>query len=266
VALPVFTSRLFRHSFIFVNADAGIAEPRDLIGRRVGVPDYTVSAAVWIRGMLQHDYGVEPRQLRWFLGGLNEPGHVIPLATRLPADVEIQEIPRDVALGRMLEAGELDAVISPGLPEVFKRGSPKVRRLFPNYPEVEADYFQRTGIVPIMHVVVMRRGVYEQNRWMARSLFDAFSAAKRASYRSLSETGAPRATLVWLQSYLEHERQVFGPDPWPYGFEPNRKTVEALATYAHEQGLAPRLVAAEELFAPETLNLVDSASGLGVRA
>jgi 4,5-dihydroxyphthalate decarboxylase len=253
IGLPVFTSRLFRHSFIFVNANSGIARPQDLVGRRVGVPDYTVSAAVWIRGMLQHDYGVAPSQLRWFLGGLNEPGHVVPLATRLPDDVEIQEIPSSETLGGLLEAGELDAVISPGLPEVFKRRSPKVRRLFENYPEVEADYFRRTGIVPIMHVVIMRRRIYEENRWIARSLYEGFSEAKRHCLRSLSETGAPRATLVWLQSYLEHERATFGADPWPYGFDANRKTIEALATYVHEQGLAERLVPAEELFAAETL-------------
>ena len=258
LGLPVFTSRLFRHSFIFVNVDAGIARPADLVGRRVGVTDYTVSAAVWIRGMLQDDYGVRPSQLRWFLGSLNEPGHVIPLATRRPEDVEIEEIPPDATLGGLLEAGELDAVISPGLPEVFKRGSPRVRRLFENYPEVEADYFRRTGIVPIMHVVVLRRRVYEANRWIARALFEAFCSAKRRSYRALSETGAPRASLVWLQSYLEHERQVFGTEPWPYGFEANRKTIEALTAYVHYQGLAERLLPAEELFAPETLDLVDS--------
>jgi len=255
VALPVITSRLFRHSFIFVNTDSGISGPKNLIGRRVGVPDYTVSAAVWIRGMLQHDYGVMPSQMRWLLGGLNEPGHVIPLATRLPANVDIQDIPAGSSLGAMLEAGDLDALISPGLPNVVKRRSPKVRRLFENYPDVEADYFRRTGIVPIMHIVVVRRSTYEENRWIARSLYDAFCEAKRVCYRSLSETGAPRTTLVWLQSYLEHERQVFGADPWPYGFEANRKTLEALATYVHEQGLAERLVPAESLFAPETLDI-----------
>lgn len=255
LALPVITSRLFRHSFIFINSDSGIASPTDLIGRRIGVPDYTVSAAVWIRGMLQHDYGVLPSQMRWFLGGLNEPEHVIPLATRLPGDVEIQHIPSVASLGAMLEAGDLDALISPGLPTVVKQGSPRVRRLFENYPEVEADYYRRTGIVPIMHIAVVRRSVYEENRWIARSLYDAFGEAKRLCYRTLSETGAPKAALVWLQSYLEHERQVFGDDSWPYGFEANRTTLEALATYVYEQGLAERLVPVESLFAPETLDM-----------
>jgi 4,5-dihydroxyphthalate decarboxylase len=200
--------------------------------------------------------------MRWFLGGLNEPGHVVPLATRLPADVEIQDIPDGTSLGGLLEAGELDALMSPGLPDVVKRRSPRVRRLFQDYPEVEADYFHRTGIVPIMHVVVIRRGVYERNPWMAPALFEAFCTAKRAAYRSLTETGAPKATLVWLQSYLEREREIFGPDPWPYGFEANRRTVEALATYVHEQGLAERVVPAESLFAPETLELEDSTQSI----
>jgi len=255
VGLPVFTSRLFRHSFIFVNRDAGIDKPSDLVGRRVGVTDYTVSAAVWIRGMLQHDYDVLPSQMRWFLGGLNEPGHVVPLGTRLPDGVEIQQIPAGRALSEMLEAGDIDALISPGVPDVVKRRSPKVRRLFESYPEIEADYYRRTGIVPIMHVVVVRRSTYEQNPWIARSLYEAFCEAKRLGYRTLTETGAAKVTLVWLQAHLERERQVFGEDPWPYGFEANRTTLEALATYVYEQGLAGRLVPAESLFAPETLNL-----------
>jgi len=257
VGIPVFTSRLFRHSFIFINTDSGIARPGDLVGRRVGTTDYSVSAAVWIRGMLQHDYGVLPSQMRWYLGGLNDTRPVVPLATRRPTDVEIQDIPSDATLGGLLEAGELDAVISPGVPDVIKRGSPKVRRLFQNYPEVEADYFRRTGIVPIMHMVVVRRGVYERDPWVARSLYVAFCAAKRISYRSLGDTGAPRVTLTWLQAWLEKEREVFGDNPWPYGFKPNRKTIEALTTYVQEQGLAERLVPPESLFAEDTLDLED---------
>jgi len=253
VALPVFTSRLFRHSFIFVNGGAGIERPSDLVGRRVGVTDYTVSAAVWIRGMLEHDYDVKPSQMRWFLGGLNEPGHVIPLGARLPGDVEVQQIPEGRALSEMLEAGDLDALVSPGVPAAVKRRSPKVRRLFENYPEVEADYFRRTGIVPIMHVVIVRRSTYEKNPWIARSLYDAFCEAKRICYRTLTETGAAKVTLVWLQAHIERERQVFGDDPWPYGFEANKKTIDALAAYVYEQGLAERLIPAEELFAGETL-------------
>jgi 4,5-dihydroxyphthalate decarboxylase len=257
VGIPIVTSRLFRHSFIFVNTETGISRPEDLVGRRVGVTDYSVSAAVWIRGLLQHDYGVAPGQMRWFLGGLNDSNPVVPLANRRPSDVEIQDIPPGATLGGLLEAGELDAVISPGVPDVIRRGSPKVRRLFENYPDIEADYFRRTGIVPIMHMIIVRRGVYEANPWVARSLFDAFCAAKQASYRTLGDTGAPRVMLTWLQAYLQKEREVFGSNPWPYGFEANRKSIEALTTYVYEQGLAEEPVAPESLFAEETLTLED---------
>jgi 4,5-dihydroxyphthalate decarboxylase len=144
--------------------------------------------------------------------------------------------------------------MAPGVLEVFKRGSPRVRRLFPNYQEVEADYYRRTGIVPIMHMIVIRRRVYEANPWVARSLYDGFVEAKRLCYKRMDDTGAAAASLVWLQAHLEAERAVFGPDHWPYGFAPIRKTVEALTTYVYEQGLSDRQVAVEELFAPELLD------------
>ena len=253
IGIPVFTSRLFRHSFIFVNTDSGIQTPQDLVGRRVGVPDYTVTAALWIRGMLQHEYGVAPNQISWFLGGLNDPAPVRPLGSRLPEDVRIAHVNPGESLGALLEAGKLDAVIAPGTPAVFKNRSPKVRRLFPNYPEVEADYYRRTGIVPIMHVVVLRRTVYDQHPWVARALFDAFERAKSRCLHDLQDTGAPRVTLTWLQAHLEAERAVFGDDPWPYGLEANRKSVEALTTYSYEQGIIERPVSVESLFAAETL-------------
>jgi len=255
IGLPVFTSRLFRHSFIFVNVDSGITKPQDLIGRRVGVTDYSVTAAVWIRGLLQHDYGVAPNQMQWFLGGLNAPGPVVPLATRRPDDVRVQSIPEGTSLSQLLEDGQLDALISPGLPEAIRRGSPKVRRLFPNYQEVEADYYRRTGIVPIMHTLVVRRAIYQQHPWIARSLYEAFDEAKRRCYRWLEETGAPKFTLTWLQAHVEAERAIFGTDHWPYGLEANRRTLEALVTYVYEQGLSERPVPVEELFAEETLAL-----------
>lgn len=251
VGIPVFTSRLFRHSFIFVRPDGPIRTPQDLIGRRVGIPDYTVTAAVWIRGMLQHDYGVAPNQIEWFLGGLDRPVPVRPLGYRLPSDVRISAIPEGKTLGRMLEDGELDAVISPGLPEAVKRRSPKIRRLFENYREVEEDYYRRTGIVPIMHTLVIRRTVYEESRWIARQLFDAFCEAKRIAMAELAETGAPKVTLTWLQDALERERAIFGEDPWPYGFQANRRTLEAFTAYSYEQGLCERHVLADSLYAEE---------------
>ncbi len=253
IGIPVFTSRLFRHSFIFVNPAGSVKEPRDLIGKRVGIPDYTVTAAVWVRGLLQHDYGVAPNQIDWCQGGLDRPIPVRPLAYRLPEDVKIGPAPEGKALGPMLEAGELDAVISPGLPEAFKRGSPKVRRLFSNYREVELDYYRRTGIVPIMHTLAMRRAIYDANPGLARRLYDAFCTAKRHALAEISETGAPKVTLTWLQEALEREREVFGEDPWPYGFAPNRKTLEAFTAYSYEQGLCQTHVPAETLYATDLL-------------
>jgi 4,5-dihydroxyphthalate decarboxylase len=255
VGIPVFTSRLFRHSFIFVNTDSGISEPKDLIGKRMGVTDYTVTAAVWMRGLLEHDYGVAPDQMEWFLGGLDEPGKVIPLAPKIPGSVKIEQMREGISLGDALESGELDAVMTPGMPRVIKQRAPHVRRLFPNFHEVEADYFRRTGIVPIMHVLAVRRAIYEANPWMAASLFRGFTESKRRSYEWLQETGAPRTTLTWLQAYLDEERRLFGEDFWPYGIEPNRKTLEAFMSYVYEQGLCDRLVSIDELFARETLAL-----------
>ena len=256
IGIPVFTSRLFRHSFVFVNPERGVVKrPEDLIGKRVGLTDYSVTAAVWIRGFLQHDHGVAPEQVQWLIGGLNDPNQLVPLATERPSNVHVEQIPAGTCLNELLEAGEIDALGSPGLPLGIIKGSPRVQRLFPNYREVEADYYRRTGIVPIMHVFVVRRTVYEKNPWVAESLFRGFERAKEICYHALAETGAPKATLVWLQSYLESERAIFGPDHWPYGFAANRKTIEALTRYVHEQGLAARLVPPERLFATETLAL-----------
>jgi len=255
VGIPVFTSKVFRHSFIFVNPASGIEVPQDLVGRRVGVTDYTITASLWIRGLLEHDYGVAPDQMHWYLGGLDDPGRLVPLGARLPPSVLIDQIPEGTSLTSLLIDGELDAIVSAGMPRLFTEGSPHIRRLFPNYQEVEADYYRRTGIVPIMHVMVLRRASYEREPRIAATLFKAFDEAKQLCYRRLGETGAPRTTLVWLQAHLDAERAVFGPDFWPYGVEANRKSLEALVTYSYEQGLSERPVAVEELFAPETLGL-----------
>ncbi|HZT06837.1 MAG TPA: ABC transporter substrate-binding protein [Chloroflexota bacterium] len=255
IGIPVFTSRLFRHSFIYVNTDSGIEAPQDLIGKRVGVPDYTITAAVWIRGLLQHDYGVAPEQIHWLIGGLDTPAKILPLAPRLPSNVKIEQTPDGSILGDMLERGALDAVVCASIPRVFLQGASRVRRLFPDYHRVEADYYRRTGIVPIMHVVALRRSIYEEHRWIAASLYRAFSQSKARCYEWLRQTGAPRTTLTWLQAYLDEEREIFGNDPWPYGVAANRSSIEALTLYVYEQGLCERRVATDELFAPETLDL-----------
>ncbi|MCL5959359.1 MAG: ABC transporter substrate-binding protein [Chloroflexi bacterium] len=254
VAIPVFPSRFFRHSGIFVNTDAGIERPEDLAGKRVGMPEYEVTAAVWTRGFLQHDHGVTPDQVLWFTGGVEQPGRKEKLSLRLPADVRVQPIPEGRTLSGMLESGELDALAVARTPSCFLRGSPKVRRLFPDYRTVEMEYYKRTGIFPIMHTLAIREEVYRNNRWVADSLYKAFCQAKEACYHRMIETGWSTYTLPWFGAELDASREVLGYDLWPYGLEPNRTTLEALAQYSYEQGLAETRPEIESLFAPSTLD------------
>lgn len=251
LAIPVFTSRFFRHSCIFVNAAAGIERPEDLKGRRVGVPEYQMTAAVWIRGFLEDDYGVRPADLRWFQGGLEQPGRSEKLPIQVPG-VEITPITPEQTLSSLLAAGRLDAVLGARAPSTFD--GRRVKRLFPDYRTVEADYFKRTGLFPIMHTVVLRRELLARHPWVARSLYDAFSAAKARAMAELGSSVALAATLPWLVAEVESARALMGEDYWPYGVEPNRPTLEALARYSYEQGLSARVVSVDELFAPSTLD------------
>jgi 4,5-dihydroxyphthalate decarboxylase len=251
VAIPVFTSRFFRHSCVFVHADSGIERPEDLKGKRVGVPEYQRTAAVWIRGFLQDDYGVSPSDVRWFQGGLEQTGRSEKLAIEIPA-VDIRPIEPDQTLSSMLASGELDAYIGARAPSSFDRQ--RVRRLFPNFKVDEAEYYRRTSIFPIMHTVVLRRDVLERYPWAARSLYDAFEAAKAQALAHLGSSVALAVTLPWLIAELEETQALMGADYWPYGVEPNRATLEALARYSFEQGLSARRVEPHELFAPSTLD------------
>ncbi|MBV9175069.1 MAG: ABC transporter substrate-binding protein [Chloroflexi bacterium] len=252
VAIPVFPSREFRHGCVFVRADAQISEVADLRGRPIGVPEYQMTAAVWIRGFLADDYDLAPTAMRWFTGGLYEPGRVEKLAIDIPG-LDLQPIGPSQTLSDMLLQGELDAVIGPRAPRGFPLDR-RVRRLFPKYREVEADYFRRTRIFPIMHTVVIRKDVLERDPWVARSLFDAFCEAKARVMALLREPVVLAATLPWLIDEVERTTELMGDDYWPYGVEANRPTLEALLRYSHEQGLAARRMSVEELFAPSTLD------------
>jgi 4,5-dihydroxyphthalate decarboxylase len=252
VAIPVFPSKNFRHSYIFVNTGAGIERPEDLKGKKIGVPEYQMTAALWIRAFLQHDYGVRPGDMRWYTGGLDIPDYVERSKFTPPADVSLEIIPEHRTLEEMLDAGDLDALISPVRPHSLVVSEGKVRRLFPNYREVEKDYYRRTGIFPPMHTVVIRRPIYEANPWVAQSLFAAFEVAKTAGRARLFSTGALAIGLPWVPADLEEIDEVFGGDPWVYGVEPNRKALEALFQYAYEQGQAARQVTLDEVFAKET--------------
>lgn len=250
VALPVYLSRTFRHECIYVNADAGIREPKDLIGRRIGVPEYQITAAVFARGLLSDDFGVTADQLHWFQGGLEEPGRVPH--TKVEPPVPIERIPGDRTLATMLEEGEIDALISPRVPSTFKSRRGKVVRLFDDPWSVARDYFSRTGIFPIMHLVVVKSAIVAENPWVAQTLSKAFVAAKRIADANLRETAALPISLPFLVEHAERTAALMGEDFWPYGVEPNRATLEAFTRYAHEQGLIAKRPAIEELFPEST--------------
>jgi 4,5-dihydroxyphthalate decarboxylase len=253
VAIPVFPSRFFRHSCIYVNASAGIREPRDLVGKRVGTPEYQMTAPVWIRGILADRYGVPVDSVTYCTGGEEEPGRVEKQKLDLPVRIRVQPIGANQTLARMLAEGEVDALHTARMPSTFRAGDGRVRRLFEDYKAVEQQYFRDTGIFPIMHTVVIRREVYEQNRWVAQALFKAFVEAQRRTYDDLYVTAALKAMLPWLTAHVEEARALMGEDYWSYGFAPNRATLATFLRYHHEQGLSPRLLTPEALFAPETM-------------
>lgn len=253
IAIPVFPSRTFRHSAIYVNARAGIEEPQHLKGRRVGVPEYTSTAMVWARGMLKDEYGVLPQDIRWLTGGLRDAGRKQKFKPQIPG-VEIQHT-EDRTLNDMLVSGELDAIIAPQMPPALREGHPNVRHLFPNYAEVERAYYRKTGIFPIMHVVVMQKALYEEHPWVAVSLYKAFEEAKDNCLRELKVEEPLPVSLPWVHDFARSVRDLMGADYWPYGVEKNRKVIEALCQYVFDQGLAPAKVGVEELFAPSVVNL-----------
>jgi 4,5-dihydroxyphthalate decarboxylase len=254
VAIPVFPSREFRHAAIYVHAGAGIERPEDLKGKRVGIPEYQMTATIWQRGMLQDDYGVRPSDVQWIAGGLEHPGRREKVPLRLPPDVRLERIPEDQTLSPLLEAGAIDALFTARMPEPFVRRSPHVRRLWPDYRAVEADYYRRTGLFPIMHTVVLNKSLYERHPWVAQSLVKAFAAAKDQCAAAIYDTGALRYMLPWSVDEYEAARELMGDDFWPYGLEPNRHALETFVRYAHEQGIAVRAVPLDELFPAATLD------------
>ena len=253
VAIPVFPSRFFRHSCVFVNAASGIERPEDLRGKRVGVPEYQMTAAVWVRGIFADDYGVDPRDVEWIQGGLEEPGRV-PFEPVQPSGVTLGFAPEGQSLATMLEAGTIDALVTARSPSTFRGGEGPVRRLFEDPWSVERDYFARTKIFPIMHTVGIKAELLEEHPWVAGTLTKAFTAAKELCTRELSQTSALPVTLPFLTEHALATRRLMGDDFWPYGLEANRATLETFVRYMHEQGLIDAPMAIESLFAPETLD------------
>jgi 4,5-dihydroxyphthalate decarboxylase len=259
IAIPVFPSRVFRHSSIFINTDSGIKKPADLAGKRVGIPEYSMTAAVFIRGMLQDVYGVDLKTLRYVRGGEHGYKSEERVELNLPPEIRIESAPPGRGISDLLAAGEIDAIFSPFPPASFAAGHPKVARLFPNWESAEREYYKQTRIFPIMHTVVIRREVYEANRWIATSLYAAFEQAKARCYQALDDSTAPYS-MPWFVPQLLEQWRFFGCDPYAYGVEPNRHLLETMTRYSIEQGLTHRRFSVDELFAPEMYDLYAGAN------
>lgn len=253
IAIPVFLSRFFRHSMVYVNADAGIEKPEDLRGKRVGIPEWAITAVVLLKGIWYEHYGVHHREVHWLIGGLEQPGRTERIGVQIPSDVQAETIPPGQTLSGMLEDGTIDALFSSRDPSCFQWGSERVRRLFSDPKAEEIAYFKKTGIFPIMHLVAIKESIHRDHPWIAQELYKAFSRAKAQADQALSDTGALRFMVPWLHHEMAETKRVMGPDPWPYGVDANREAIETFIRYSHEQGLAARRFSVEELFAPSTL-------------
>jgi 4,5-dihydroxyphthalate decarboxylase len=252
VAIPVFPSRAFRHHGIYVRGDSDLTKPADLAGGVVGVPEYQLTANVWIRGILADRHDLPVSAVRYRTGGMHAPGRIEKQRLVLPPGIEVAPIPPDRTLLEMLLSGEIDALYAPRTPRPMLDGERTVRRLFADPRAEEERYAAETGIFPIMHTVVLRRDVYAARPWLARSLFGAFEQAKALTEARMGEVAANPYMVPWLTDELARTRALLGRDFWPYGLDANRPTLDVFLRYAHEQGLTPRLLSAGELFVPET--------------
>lgn len=255
VGLPVFPSRVFRHSAIYLRADCPIAGPDDLDGKRIGIPEWAQTAGIYVRGMLQESYGVDLTSIDWVQAGVNEAGRQEKVALSLPAGIRYRTRP-DASLNDMLLAGEVDAIATARPPAAFTAGDPRVRRLFADPRAEEQRYFEATGIFPIMHTMAIRRSVFEQHPWIATSLLKAFEAAKANGIERTLDVAVSRIPLPWIAAFANDVRTRFGDDFWPYGIDANRPTLEAFCRFAHAQGITPHLMDPAELYPPEVRSSV----------
>ena len=248
VALPVFPSKMFRHGLITINANSGIRTPKDMDGRRIGVMRHTMTAAVYIRGHLQNDYGVDLKSIKWIEGSVNSPGlHGVPTYHPPGWDITVNESGK--SLSQLIDAGEIDGTIGTHLPESMKT-NPDVRRLFPDFKAVEKAYYQRTGVFPIMHLIAIKKEVYQANPFIAKSLYDAFEASKRAALVRMRNYSALRYMLPWMPAELDELAEVFGDDPWTYGLEANRATFATMIQFMKQQDMIESEPSVDELFVP----------------
>ena len=251
IAVPVFLSRAFRHTSIYVRRDR-IHRPEDLKGRRVGVPEYQLTANVWARAILQDDYGVRPSDVQWVRGGIDTPGRPEKVRLELPADVQLENAPEGTTISDMLDRGEIDGFIAPRPPGGAALRNPDIGWLFDDPTAVAKDYYRRTGVFPIMHVVGVRRELAERHPWLPGAVLKAFTQAKAAALELLSDTSATKVTLPFVEEQLKAARETMGEDFWSYGVAGNRATLETLVRHHHAQGLSQRRLAVEELFHPAT--------------
>jgi 4,5-dihydroxyphthalate decarboxylase len=255
VGIPAFVSRLFRHSGIYIRTDRGIDHASKLSGLTIGLPEYQITASVWIRGILADEYGVNTEDVAWRQGGLEDPGREERARIDLPSTIDLEPIPSDRSLSQMLETGEIDALISARAPSCYLRGVPNVDRMFPDFKSAEQDYFRRTSTFPIMHLIGIRRSIYERHPWVAVNLLKAFMESKSHVMYELGQIGHLFSTLPWSVAEYQDTVKLMGNDFWPYGVPANRAVLEKFLGYHHKQGLSKRLVSVDELFAPSTYHL-----------
>lgn len=250
-AIPVFPSRFFRQHAIYVATDRPIERPEDLAGRKVGIPEWVQTALVYVRAYLVHQAGVPLTSIDWYQAGVNVGGHVDEVKAKMPEGLRYTPVPK-LSLTELLLAGEVDAIICARPPRLFEEGDPRIRRMFVNFRPVEQQYWEETGIFPIMHTIALRSDVAKQHPWIGPNLFRAFEEAKRRSIVRALDGNICRFPIPWCFDYAETSQRTFGQDFWPYGVEPNRKTLEAFTQYAFEQGVSHRKVEVEELY-PESV-------------
>jgi 4,5-dihydroxyphthalate decarboxylase len=255
IAIPAFVSRIFRHSGIYIRKGAGIEKPEDLRGKRIGVPEYQITAVVWMRGIMQHQYGVKPSEIHWRSGGQEEAGRHERTPLKPISGLDLQPIGDDKTLVGMLRDGELDALFTARAPSSFMKGEPHIELLFPDTRAAEQAYYKKTGFFPIMHLVGIRKTLAEKHPWLATSAYKAFCEAKALAMIDLRDVNALMVTLPWLVAETKETAAIMGDDFWKYGAAENKPDIEALTQYVHEQGLTDRNVKFEELFHPSTYDI-----------
>jgi 4,5-dihydroxyphthalate decarboxylase len=249
-AIPVFPSRVFRQSAFYIATGAAIKGPEDLARRRIGVPEWAQTAGIYARAFLQHQCGVRLADIHWVQAGVNQAGRTEKVTPSLPDGVNIEQV-HDRSLNELLLAGDLDGIISAREPAGFLARDPRISRLWPDYRSIEETYYRKTGVFPIMHVIVIRNETLSRHPWIAMNLYRAFDEAKSNSLSRLSSIVNSRIAIPWSHEAYDHAREVLGDNFWPYGIEANRRTLDAFLQYCGEQGVTQRTVTVEELFPRE---------------